>query len=137
MEVPFIHEHDASTALLQGEAGDFGVLLGDPLHRIEQQQSDIGSSHRTHRPTHAIAFDPPLDAPTTSDAGCIGQNVGPTSIVDERINGIPRCPWKLEDHHPVLPEERVDQGGLAHVGPADDGDARWGFRRVRSFAGVR
>src|SRR5881397_1650134 len=50
-EVPFIHEQETGTALLQGEAGDFGVLLGDPFHRIEKQQSDIGSSHRTHRPT--------------------------------------------------------------------------------------
>ena len=63
-----------------------------------------------------------------ADAGGVDEQVGVRVTREQGVHRVAGGAGHFRDHHPLLADNGVDQGGLAHVGPAEKGDAH-GVRR--------
>ncbi len=94
--------------------------MGDPLDRIDQQQGhvrfleDLAGPHDGEE-LHVLPY-PRLAA----DSGRVDHPVGLTIDVDNGVDGVAGGPGDRGHHHPLRPDQPVQQGRLADVGPSDD-----------------
>src|SRR6185312_2012804 len=95
----------------EGEDGDVGGL--DGLERLDDgEELDRGAGLAA--PAHARGVD---------------QRVAASVALEGNLDRVARGAGLVEGDDSLLADQRVDEGGFADVGPADDGDAGMASRR--------
>mmetsp|Transcript_4033 Transcript_4033/g.16462 ORF Transcript_4033/g.16462 Transcript_4033/m.16462 type:complete len:301 (-) Transcript_4033:1417-2319(-) len=125
--VPLVDaQHERATLLDGGPLRQDKVLLARPLLGVDDEHHDVRSAHRLERPAHGEGF------------GCVlrcshGRPPPDTRGVDQRVllavgadhvavDGVPRGAAVVAHDRPRVARELVQERGLAHVGPTDDGN---------------
>ena len=121
-QVPLVDHQDDAFPLVQRIARHVGVLRGQALGRVDHQRHHVGALHRAQGAHHAVLLDPLLDAAAPADAGRVDQHHRLPLPAQAHVDGIACGAGDLADDGAFLAQQRVEQGGLAHVGPADDRD---------------
>ena len=105
-----------------GDAGDLLILFGNAFRRVDHQQRYVAALDGGDSPYDGELLHVVRHLAAAADAGGIDQRVLDAILLERRIDGIPGGAGNVAHDHPLLTHERVDDGGLAHVGLADDGD---------------
>ena len=105
-----------------GDPRDLGVLLRHSLHRVDEQYHDIRALHRAHGAHDHIVLEILLHLVLAAQPCGVDKNVFSAVSGDGGIHRIPGGARDIGDDQPVFPQKLIDQGGLAHVGLAYDGD---------------
>ena len=67
----------------------------------------------------------------------IDQRVVSTVTFERHPNAVAGCARQIEHHHPILAEQAIDQGRLAHIRAADDGDLNAGIGQLPALRLLR
>ena len=125
-QVPFVHHHDAGLALLHDPVGDLLVLLGDAALGVQHEDGDVAAGDGILGAFDAEELDRIVDAPGFAHAGGVDQHIGlPHALgfdLERHVHGVAGRAGNGADDHALGLGERVDDGGFADVGPADDGE---------------
>ncbi|MCY1523154.1 hypothetical protein D9M68_580420 [compost metagenome] len=95
-----------------------GVLVGHALRGIEQQQHDVGIFDRLQGLHHRELLDGLEHAPLAANACRVDQLELLAVAFERHGNGVARGAGQVERDQALFTQPNVDQGGLAHVGPA-------------------
>src|SRR6185436_20815770 len=108
-------------------AGDGGVLVGRALDRVDHENGDIGLFDRPAGDHHAdrLHLARARDAAGTADPRGVDDTEQALVPFQQRVDRIPRGPRQLADDRSLRLQQAVEQGRLADVGAADDGDTRF------------
>ncbi len=121
-QIPLVAGQHQRPACLDDHADDPQVLLGERLAGVDQDDRDLGPVQRARGPQRRIvvgALALPEPAP---DAGRVHEPPGLAAQLDQLVHRVAGGARHLVHQGPRLPGELVEQAGLAHVGPADQGD---------------
>ena len=135
--VPFVNRQDQGPAFLNDHAGDGQVLFFQHRVTVQHQHHDLGKTDGAQR----FADRKPLDflgnPGLAPHAGGIDQLDLAPPIGPGDGNGIPGNARFRAGQHAVIAEQLVDQGGLADIGTADDGQLQGAGRIVFLITGGR
>ena len=120
--VPFVHRDHHGAPALEHVAGDVRILLGDAFGRVEHEDGDVRRLDRLQRLDDGEELGPLAGLAAAAQARGIDQRVAPAGALERHLDRVARGARLVEGDHPLLADQRVDQGGFADVGPADDGD---------------
>ena len=120
-EVPLIDHDDAGLTGLVGHTGHLGVLLGDALLGVDEDEAHVRPLDGHLGPEHAVALDGLVHLGLFAHAGGVDEDVLPGLVLEIAVDGVPGGAGHVADDGPLLSQDLVGQGGLAHVGLADDG----------------
>ena len=135
-EVPFVDHHDAGASLLDNHISNLLVLLSDPVQRIDHQNGDVTASDGTLGPFNGKVLDAVIDATCLPDTRGVHQHVlftpGLGHHLERNVNGIAGRPRDLTDDNSIRSGNPVDDGRLADIRTANDGQTLrtlWPSRR--------
>ena len=118
-------------------ADDLYVLLGDALLGVHHQKADVGAAHRVEGAQHRIVLHVVLDRALAADARRIDDGVCPAARFKTGVHGVARGARNGRDDGALLPQKAVDEGALARVGLADDGDLQGVVRALLPLRELR
>ena len=99
------------------------VLLCDALGRIDHHEHDVGAVDGAQRTHDAVALDGLVNLAAAAHAGRVDQHVFLAILDEMRVDGVTRRARDVADDDAVFAENLVDDGRLADIRTADDGDA--------------
>ena len=117
--VPLVDHDDAGLARLVGQARHLGVLLGDPLARVDHDEAHVTPLNGHGGPEDGELLDAVVHLGLLAHAGGVDEQVLALGVLEIAVHRVPGGARHVADDHPLLPQNPVDQGGLAHVGLAD------------------
>ncbi len=121
--IPFVHREDHRTPAFEDVAGDVRVLVGHTLGGVQQQQHDVGGLDGLQGLDHRELLDG-LEHLALAPQAC---GVDELELLPVALEGhgdrVPRRAGHVEGDEAFLAEPGVDERGLAHIGPAGDGQA--------------
>ena len=120
--IPFVHGHHQRAARFQDEAGDMRILLGNILLRVQHQHHHVGFGNRLQGLHHREFLDRFEYLAAAADAGRVDQRVLLAIALERNLDRIARRARHVESDHALFAQQGVDQGRLAHVRTADEGD---------------
>ena len=103
------------------QSGNFGVLLGDPVVGVDQNQADVGTLDGADGAHIGILFNLIVDFALAPHSGGVDQAIAAGFIFIIGVNGVPGGAGDVGDNDPLLAQNLVEQAGLAHIGLAYDG----------------
>ena len=106
-----------------GIACNLLVLLGDAFLCVDDHQHHIGTVNGPEGTHHAVTLNSFVNLALTAHACGINQHELDIVRHEMGINGITGSPRHIADNHPVLPNQGIDDRGLAHIRAADNSDA--------------
>ncbi len=121
-DVPLVHQHDDADVFLGQHAADVGVLRGDALLAVDQQQGHVGAAQRFDGPQYAVLLDAGVDLAPATDAGRVDNGEILAVPAQLLINGVARRAGDRADDDPLLADHAVEQRRFAYVGPAQNSD---------------
>ena len=133
-EVPLVEQDDEAAAALDGKAGDLLVLLGDADGGVDHEQAHVGLVDGAQAAHEAVVLDVLVHEVALAHARRVDEPVALPSALDHDVERVARGASHVGDDGAVLAREAVGDGALAHVGPADDGEAQ-GVLRVDGLVG--
>ena len=132
--VPLVHEDDDAAAALVRVAADGGVAGGHALGGVDDQQRHVRGFKVTARHDDAELFGHQVGLALAADAGRIDKAELAALELHNLIDCVAGGAGDGRDNGARGSGERIQQGGLAHVGPADDGDR--GFMLLKLAVGA-
>ena len=123
-EIPLVEQHHEAAASLDGEAGHLLVLLGHALGGVHHEHADVGLVDGAKAAHHTVVLDVLVHEVALAHAGSVDKTVATPVVLDHNVEGVARGAGHVGDDGAVTTGEAVGDGALAHVGPADDGDAQ-------------
>ena len=126
--IPFVDRDHQGTPFFEHHVGDAKILRFEPARGIEQQHDDLGEIDRTPRVSHRQLLELVDDLSLLAHAGGVDQadfailaaaRIVPFPVDRDRIA---RDPGLRAGQQAIFAEQAVDQGRLARVGTADDGE---------------
>ena len=120
--VPLVDGDDAGLPRLMREAGHLAVLLGEALKGIDHDDADVSPFDGHFGPDDAVLLDALIDPGLAAQAGGVDEQEGAVFVVDLRVGGVAGGAGDGGHDGPLFPAELVDEGRLADVRLADDGD---------------
>jgi hypothetical protein len=122
-QVPFTTGKNDGAALPLDQIGDALLLLLKGRLGVDQQDDDLGETNGVDRVGNRQLLELFLDARFTAQARSIEQaKIVPLPVEFDR-DGVARQAGFRAGQQPIRTEQPVDQGRLAGVRPADNGDA--------------
>src|ERR1039458_6145884 len=121
-EVPLVDDDDDGAAGLVGVTADVGVEGVDAFGGVEDEERDIGGLEVLAGHDDGELLGHELGLALAADAGGVDETEVVAGAGDDFIYSIPSCTGYRTDDGAVGAGEGVEQGGLADVGTADDGD---------------
>ncbi len=127
-EVPLVDQDPARPPGLLDLARHPHVPRDQPVNRINQQQRDVRAPDRLRSPQRRVVRHPASPPDALRHPRRIQQQVplGLSFYLDLNLtrNRVGGGTGHLGDDGPLGAEQPVQEGALAHVGPADDGELR-------------
>jgi hypothetical protein len=121
-QVPLVDHAEGGAAPLEGVARDALILLRHAGLRIHHQHGDVGAGDGAQGAGDGGALQLGRDAGRAAHAGRVHQHEALGAPAPRHVDGVAGGAGQLADDQPLAPDEAVDQGGLAGVGPSDEGD---------------
>ena len=121
--VPLVHRQRQPHFRFEGVPRDVDVLRGDALGGIGHQDGDVGPLERVGGAQQRVFLDALFDPASAADAGGVHQHDAAPVEFDELVDAVARRARDLAHDGALRSDERVEEAGLAHVGPTDDRDA--------------
>ncbi len=128
-QVPLVHHDDHGGAGVVGVAGDDRVLVGDALHRVHQQQGDVGAGHGLLGLEDRELLGALGGLALAADAGGVDEAVDAVLHLEHRVHRVPGGAGHGAHEAPLVAKELIDERGLANVRPPHD-------RKAKLVAGV-
>ncbi len=100
------------------------VLLDQAVLGIDHDDGDLATLNGLLGAHDAVFLDPFLDLPRSPDTSRIDENEFFLAMGERRIDSVSCGARHFAFDNAALTEDLVHEGRLAHVGPADDGDAQ-------------
>ena len=126
-KIPLVHHHDAGASLLDNHVGNLFVLFGNSAHRVNHQHGDIASSNGALGSFNRKIFDAVVDASCLSNTGGVHQYVlfttGLGHHLERNVDRIAGSPRDFADDNPIRSGHPVNDGRLADIRAANDGQA--------------
>ena len=121
-KIPFVEQDNDGAAALDGEIGDLLVLFGHTSGRVDNEQGNIGTVDCAKSANHRVVFDILVHSALFTNASSVYKAILLVSALDDGINGIARGAGDVGHNGTIGTKNLVEQGGLAGIGPTDDGD---------------
>ena len=123
---PIVDRDDEAPAFLDDIAGDVGVLGGESLDGVDDEDRHVGAADRLQRPERreALRGRSAGDLAPAPDARGVDEDDLAPAPLQRRVDRVAGRAGHLADDRPVLPEKRVEERRLADVRAADEGDRR-------------
>ncbi len=102
-----------------GVTGDFGILLGDALCGVNENQTYVRPFDGHNGPQGADFLQIFVHPGLFANTGSIHQHIFSVLIFHPLIDAVPRGARHVADDDPLFPGDAVEQGGFARVGLAD------------------
>ncbi len=117
---------------------DFPVQGHDAFLRIDNQNDDLGGFNRQIHLLHCRADDDVirLFAPQQADAAGVNEREGAAAPFGLGADAVAGDAGLIVDDGDAPADDAVEQGGLADIRAADDGDQIWHASRIGNFAAV-
>ena len=118
--VPLVDHDDAGFARLVSQTRHLGVLLRDPFVGVDEDEAHV-TTVDGHGGTedgellHSVVY-----LGFFAHTGRVDEDILAELIFKVAVHCVPGGAGHVADDDPLLPQDAVDQGGLAHVGLADD-----------------
>ena len=122
-QVPLVHHEDHGRASLLRVACDDGVLVRGAFDGVQQQEADVGPGHGLLGLQDAELLGALEGLALAADACGVDEAVDPFVHMDDGVDGVPGGARHFADKAALIAQHPVGQGGLADVGPADQGEA--------------
>ena len=103
-----------------GQTGHLGILLGDSLVGVYQDQAHVSPLNGHGGPQDGKLLDAVVHLGLLAHTGGVDEQVLALLVLKIAVHRVPGGARHVADDHPLLPQDAVYQGGLAHVGLADD-----------------
>ena len=120
--IPLVQGDDQGTAGLEDEAEQVEVVLDHPFAGVHDEDHHVGVLDRLEGLHHRELFHRLEDLAAAPHASGVDQGVLLLVALERDVDAVAGGAGLVVDDHPLFAEHAVDQGRLAHVGPADDGD---------------
>ena len=103
-----------------GQAGHLGVLLGDPLLGVDEDEAHVAALDGHGGTEDGELLDPVVHLGLLPHPGGVDETEFALLVLIVAVDGVPGCARHVGDDDPLLPQNAVDEGGFPHVGLADD-----------------
>ena len=116
-EVPLVDRDDEALALLDDVARDVGVLRGQALDGVDDEDGDVRARQRVQRADRRVALGRRArrDLAAPPDPGRVDQHDLAAAPGQPRVDRVAGRARDLRHDRPVLAEQRVEQARLADV----------------------
>ena len=104
-----------------GKPGDLGVLIGDAVPGVDHDEAHVRPLDGQLRPHDGELLHPLVHLGLAADAGGVDEHIAAQLVFIHGVHRVPGGAGHVADDDPLLPQDVVHQGALAHVGLADDG----------------
>ncbi len=104
-----------------GQTGHLGVLLGDPLPGVDHDEAHVAALDGHGGPQDGELLDAVIHPGLLPHPCRVDEQVFAPPVLEGTVHRVPGGARHIADDDPLLPQDAVDQGGLAHIGLADDG----------------
>jgi len=121
-EVPLVDDEDDGAARLVGVAADVGVEGGDAFGGVEDKEADVGGLEVLAGHDDGELFGHETGLALATDAGRVDEAEVVRAAGDDLVDCVASGAGDGRDDGARRAGEGVEQGGLADVGTADDGD---------------
>ena len=119
--VPFVDDDDNRLPLVADEPGDFGVLLGHAVLRVDEQQRHIAAADGGNRPQHAVTLQRlVLHGALAAHARGVDDVVLRAVDGEERVDRVARRAGNVGYHRAFAADQPIHQRRLADVRAADN-----------------
>jgi len=122
-EVPLVDDEDDGAARLVGVAADVGVEGGDAFGGVEDEEADVGCLEVLAGHDDGELFGHETGLALATDSGGVDETEVVRAAGDDLVHSVAGGAGDGRDDGARAAGEGVEQGGLADVGTADDGDA--------------
>jgi len=107
-QIPLVHHDDGRLAGLVRHACHLGVLIGDALLGVDENQTHIRPLNGHGGPQHAVLFDVLLHLGSAAHTGGVDEHEGSLIVFKAGVDGIPGSSGHVADDCPVLPQNFVN-----------------------------
>jgi hypothetical protein len=122
-DVPLVERDERGASGLHRQLGGPQILGRDALGGVADDQRDVSAARGALGAKLRVLGNGARDLGSSPKPGCVDQDQPPLSEFELGIDRVARGSRLLGDDHPLGADERVEERGLADVGPADDRDA--------------
>ena len=119
--VPLVYHDDAGLTGLVSQTCDLGVLLGDAVIGVDEDQTHIAALNGHGGPEDAVLLDGVVHLGLFAHTGGVNEVIFAGLIFKIGVNGVPCGARHIADDDPLLAQDTVGKAGLAYIGLADDG----------------
>ena len=126
-QIPFINSDNYGTAGLMSVSGDMCVQGGHTLSRINNQNGYVTSFQVAARHDHAEFLSFELGLPFSPDSGSVNKSDCEVTALNQAVDRVSSSPGHRRNHRPLLADKPVQECGLTHIWPADNGYANLTF----------
>ena len=109
-QIPFVDCDNDGLAAVMRDAGDFGILLGYSLLRIDHNHRDVGALHCCHGADDHIPLQFLMDLVLPAEPRGVNENILFAVMGDQRVDRIPGGSRNVRDDDTVFPDQPVDDG---------------------------
>ena len=121
--VPFRDDDERGAARFARRVRDVEVVIHEALGAIDQDEGDVGVVGRGQRALLAPVLDVLPQRALAAHAGGIDESEHRLAAHETRVDRVAGGTGDVADDHPRRADQLVEERGLAHVRPAEDGDA--------------
>ena len=118
-ELPLVEHHHGRAPGGTDPLGQALVLVGDPGGGVDDQQGDVGPVEGVEGPQHREVLGAPLGPRLPAHAGGVDEADRSLRCLDHGVHRVPGGAGRIVGDRSLVTDQPVEQGRLAHVGPAD------------------
>ena len=122
-QIPLVDGDDHRPTALVGIARHGQILIGHPVGGIDDHHHHMGPIHRLEGLNDTELFQRLVGLALAPNPRGINQHVAFLLVIEGRIDAVPGGAGGGIGDHPLVTENPVDQGGLADVRAADNGQS--------------
>ena len=120
--VPLVDDDDAGLPCLMCQTCDLGILLGDTLIGVDQDEAHVRALDGGDGAQVRILLDCIVDLRLAAHTGRIDKEELAGLVFKVAVDGVARGARDVGDDHALFAEDLVEQARLADIRLADDGD---------------
>ena len=120
--IPLVDNNDGCFTGFVNKACDFGILFGNTIVGINQDQTNIGTLNGIDGTHIGEFFDGIVHLALAAHTGGINEAILAGLVFKVRVDGIAGSTGHVGNNDALFAQNTVQQAGLAHIGLADDGD---------------
>lgn len=103
------------------QTGDLGVLLGDTLLSVDENEADVAALNSHGGPQNAVFFDVVIYLGLFPHTGGVDEIIFAVLVLKVAVDGVAGGAGYVADDDPLLAQNAVGEAGFAHVGLSDNG----------------